>query len=124
MDGLIIIPESDWKSFCEEWGGVQEKGISAEIELSKTEGNNLAGSCEEMPMCEEDLSTPNPVNGEVESRQLLIRTCPEVKTFFFLSFLVMHSGGNLFCLFVFKVEFVYIRSSNLWNLRICCLLVG
>ncbi|XP_008219811.1 PREDICTED: ubiquitin carboxyl-terminal hydrolase 26 isoform X1 [Prunus mume] len=78
VDGLIIIPESDWKSFCEEWGGVQEKGISAEIELSKTEGNNLAGSCEEMPMCEEDLSTPNPVNGEVESRQLVIRTCPEI----------------------------------------------
>ncbi|KAM1224734.1 hypothetical protein ACFX1S_043812 [Malus domestica] len=78
VDGLILITENDWKSFCEEWGGIEEKGISAEIELSSTEENNLAGSCEEMPMGEEDLSTPNHVNGEVECRRLMIKTCPEI----------------------------------------------
>lgn len=83
MDGLIIITESDWKSFCEEWGGIEEKGISAEIKSSNTEGNNLAGSYEDMPMSEEDLGTPNLVNGEVDSRSLLIRTCPEVQIYFY-----------------------------------------
>ncbi|CAN6540179.1 unnamed protein product [Malus baccata var. baccata] len=78
VDGLIFITENDWKSFCEDWGGIEEKGISAEIELSSTEGNDLAGSCEGMPTCEEDLSTPNHINGEVESRQLVIKTCPEI----------------------------------------------
>ncbi|RXI09977.1 hypothetical protein DVH24_021743, partial [Malus domestica] len=51
VDGLILITENDWKSF---W------------------------SCEEMPMGEEDLSTPNHVNGEVECRRLMIKTCPEI----------------------------------------------
>lgn len=88
MDGLILITESDWKSFCEEWGGIEEKGISAEIKSSNTEGNNLAGSYEDMPMSEEDLGTPNLVNGEVDSRSLLIRTCPEVQIYF-LYFMVL-----------------------------------
>ncbi|XP_062022879.1 ubiquitin carboxyl-terminal hydrolase 26 [Rosa rugosa] len=78
VDGLIFITESDWKSFCEEWRGIEEKGASAEIKLSNTEGNNLAESSDDMQICEEDLSTPNLVNSEVDSRSLVIRTFPEI----------------------------------------------
>ncbi|KFK34235.1 hypothetical protein AALP_AA5G118700, partial [Arabis alpina] len=35
-DKLTIIPEHDWKYFCEEWGGIMENGVSALIEV----GNN------------------------------------------------------------------------------------
>lgn len=77
MDGLIFITESDWKSFCEEWGDIEEKGVSAEIKLSNTE--NLVGSSDDMQICEEDLGTSNLVNSEVDSRSLVIRTSPEVQ---------------------------------------------
>ncbi|XP_050366869.1 ubiquitin carboxyl-terminal hydrolase 26 [Argentina anserina] len=78
VDGLIFITESDWKSFCEEWGGIEEKGVSAEIKLSNTERNHVAGSCDDMQICEEDLGTLNLLNSEVDSRSLVIRTCPEI----------------------------------------------
>ncbi|XP_021276622.1 ubiquitin carboxyl-terminal hydrolase 26 isoform X1 [Herrania umbratica] len=74
-DRLTIITENDWKCFCEEWGGTEEDGISAVIELSSTE--NLAGCCEDMPISVQQLDLSNEVNNEVESRQLVIRTCPE-----------------------------------------------
>jgi ubiquitin carboxyl-terminal hydrolase 48 len=74
-DGLTIISENDWKLFCEHWGGIEEKGISAEIELSNCsiEDASLA-SCEEMVVCEETLEA----DGEPDSKMPFIKTCPEV----------------------------------------------
>ncbi|MBA0574248.1 hypothetical protein Golob_001475, partial [Gossypium lobatum] len=73
-DRLTIITENDWKSFCEEWGGTEENGISAIIELCSS--NDLAECCGGMPMCEQPLDLQNEVNNENESRQPVIRTCP------------------------------------------------
>lgn len=75
-DGLTIIAESDWKLFCEEWGGVEGKGISAKIEFSNAVENDL-GSCEGMPIMEEHLSSLDEPNDELESRRPVIRTYPE-----------------------------------------------
>lgn len=75
---MTIITENDWKCFCEEWGGEEDKGIAAIIEYSYNAENTLAGSCEEMPVCEEHLTSHDEVNGENESRRPVIRTCPEV----------------------------------------------
>lgn len=76
--GLTIITKDDWKFFCEEWGCTEEKGISAEIEFSNCVANNLAGSCEEIPIIEEHMSPHDEVNEEIESRQPVIKTSPEV----------------------------------------------
>lgn len=75
---MTIITENDWKCFCEEWGGEEDKGISAIIEYSYYAENTLAGSCEEIPVSEEHLTLHDDVNSENESRQPVIRTCPEV----------------------------------------------
>ncbi|KAB1204508.1 Ubiquitin carboxyl-terminal hydrolase 26 [Morella rubra] len=77
-DGLTIITENDWKCFCEEWGGTEEKGIYAIIEYSYNAGNTLVASCEEMPVFEERLSSHDEETSESESRQPVIRTCPEI----------------------------------------------
>ncbi|OMO91103.1 Ubiquitin [Corchorus olitorius] len=75
-DRLTIVTENDWKCFCEEWGGTEEKGISAVIEFRNAD--NLSGCNGDMPICEPQLDLPNEVNNEVESREPLIRTHPEV----------------------------------------------
>ncbi|XP_077253161.1 ubiquitin carboxyl-terminal hydrolase 26-like isoform X2 [Tasmannia lanceolata] len=77
-DGLTIITESDWKCFCEEWKVPEGKGIYAEIYYSCT-ANKLAGSCEEMPLLESQLDpSVDEVNGELESKEPIIKTNPEV----------------------------------------------
>ncbi|KAE8710514.1 Ubiquitin carboxyl-terminal hydrolase 26 [Hibiscus syriacus] len=76
VNRLTIITEHDWKCFCEEWGGTEENGISAMVELSSS--NDLAGCCEDMSICEQQLDLSNEVNNEIESRQPVVRTCPEV----------------------------------------------
>lgn len=75
---MTIITENDWKCFCEEWGGIEERGISAVIEYNYNAGNNLAGSSEEMLVLEEHLASHDEVNSDNESRQPVIKTCPEV----------------------------------------------
>lgn len=77
-DGLTVITENDWKCFCEEWGGIEGKGISAWIELSSAAGSNLDSSCEEMPKGEEDQGHLDEVNDENETRIPLMKTSPEV----------------------------------------------
>ncbi|KAK9289140.1 hypothetical protein L1049_017613 [Liquidambar formosana] len=77
-DGLTIITKDDWKIFCEEWGGKEEEGILAEIEFTSCAVNNLAGSCEEMPISDEHLSPHDEANDEIESRQPVIKTSPEI----------------------------------------------
>ncbi|RDX81132.1 Ubiquitin carboxyl-terminal hydrolase 26, partial [Mucuna pruriens] len=79
VGGLNIISENDWKCFCEEWGGVETKGISARIENINDLENALTGSCKEMPICCEDqLDTWDKVNNESGNGQIVIKTCPEV----------------------------------------------
>ncbi|WCJ44374.1 Ubiquitin carboxyl-terminal hydrolase 26 [Euphorbia peplus] len=77
-DGLTIVTENDWNNFCEEWGGNKEKGISAIIESNSAVENNLADPCEETPTREAHLNPQDEVNDEIETRQPIIRTCPEI----------------------------------------------
>lgn len=77
-DGLAIITENDWKLFCEQWGGIEEKGISAEIDFSNFIEDGSLGSCEEMAISEELMSL-HEANGEPESRKPFIKTFPEVR---------------------------------------------
>ncbi|KAK6923666.1 Peptidase C19, ubiquitin carboxyl-terminal hydrolase [Dillenia turbinata] len=76
-DGLTLVTENDWKSFCEEWGGSREKCISAEIEYGRCSMNGSAGSFKEVPNTVEQLSANDDANDELESRQPIIKTCPE-----------------------------------------------
>ncbi|WZZ00357.1 hypothetical protein YC2023_072685 [Brassica napus] len=66
-DKLTIIPEDDWKCFCEEWGGIMENGVSAFTET----GNNRHGSAsQDVIDLEKDM--------DIDSQQLILRTSPEV----------------------------------------------
>ncbi|KAJ4845848.1 Ubiquitin carboxyl-terminal hydrolase 26 [Turnera subulata] len=74
-DGLIIITENDWNSFCEDWGGDKEKGISAIIECRNVAGNNVSGCCEDLPMSDDHAS---PQDDEIQNSETIIRTTPEI----------------------------------------------
>ncbi|KAL5190121.1 Ubiquitin carboxyl-terminal hydrolase 26 [Glycine soja] len=76
--GLTIVSENDWKCFCEEWGGIETKGISATIDHVNDSENVLTGSSEEMQVCKDQLSTADKMNFENGTGQNLIKTCPEV----------------------------------------------
>ncbi|XP_061346199.1 ubiquitin carboxyl-terminal hydrolase 26-like isoform X1 [Gastrolobium bilobum] len=76
--GLTIISENDWKSFCEEWSGIESKGISATIDHINDSENVLTGSSEEMQICEDQLGTGDKMNNENGTGQILIKTSPEV----------------------------------------------
>ncbi|XP_045805933.1 ubiquitin carboxyl-terminal hydrolase 26-like isoform X1 [Trifolium pratense] len=76
--GLTIISENDWKCFCEEWGAIETQGVSAKIENINDSVNAIAGSCEEMAICEDQLANWDKVNNESGNGQVLIKTCPEV----------------------------------------------
>lgn len=92
---MTIVSENDWKCFCEEWGGIEEKGISVRIELSNNAGNNLGGLCKEMPSSEEPFTQRDEENNEIESQQPVVRTFPEVIqkfTSFLFPFVVLHTG--------------------------------
>ncbi|KAL0721174.1 hypothetical protein Bca4012_035773 [Brassica carinata] len=66
-DKLTIIPEDDWKCFCEEWGGIMENGVSAFIET----GNNRNGNAsQDVIDLEDDM--------DIDYQQLILRTYPEV----------------------------------------------
>lgn len=68
----MMVTENDWKHFCEEWAGKEERGILAEIEFK----NVNDGSCQEIPITE-DIMNDNQ-NNELESREPVIKTSPEV----------------------------------------------
>ncbi|KAL3527978.1 hypothetical protein ACH5RR_012634 [Cinchona calisaya] len=76
-DVLTIITENDWKLFCEEWGGIETKGILAEIVPSTCFEEESFGSCEEMPISEDHMNMIDEANS-VESRKPIIMTSPEV----------------------------------------------
>ncbi|KAH9608215.1 hypothetical protein KSS87_000009 [Heliosperma pusillum] len=75
-DGLTIISENDWKNFCEEWGGREDTSIQAEVEFKNLAENHVVGSCQAMSITEENLNTDE--NNELESREPVIKTSPEV----------------------------------------------
>ncbi|KAJ6939241.1 hypothetical protein NC651_005626 [Populus alba x Populus x berolinensis] len=77
-DALTIITENDWNSFCEEWGGNKEKGITAIIESSDVAESNLGGCREDVPLCKDHPSSQDEASNGPEIRQPVIRTSPEI----------------------------------------------
>ncbi|GMH10736.1 hypothetical protein Nepgr_012577 [Nepenthes gracilis] len=75
-DGLTIIPEDEWKVFCEEWHGNLEKGIVGEITFNVPMGNSFVESCQELPTMEDKMN--DEVNKQLEARQPFIQTSPEI----------------------------------------------
>ncbi|KAL1195061.1 Ubiquitin carboxyl-terminal hydrolase 26 [Cardamine amara subsp. amara] len=72
-DKLTIIPEHDWKHFCEEWGGTMANGISALIEG----GNNTDQSSSQDVIDLEKDSSPDD-NMDIDAQPLILRTSPEI----------------------------------------------
>lgn len=70
--------ENDWKWFCEEWGGIKEKGLSVIVDFSNNAGNDLVGSCKEILLSEEPCGPRDEENNEIESQRPVVRTFPEV----------------------------------------------
>ncbi|CAI9284968.1 unnamed protein product [Lactuca saligna] len=78
VDELTIITENDWTSFCKDWNAIEEKGITAEIDLSNSGEDILMGTSEDMPITEENVNSLDEVNGDTESQGPIIKTYPEV----------------------------------------------
>ncbi|CAL9125822.1 ubiquitin carboxyl-terminal hydrolase [Musa troglodytarum] len=77
-DGLVLITVMDWSLFCEEWNAKEDKGISAEIVVLSSPANKLSGTCDDMPIFDEDLDhSTDEANDGLEARKLLIKTYPE-----------------------------------------------
>ncbi|CAN8254836.1 unnamed protein product [Cochlearia groenlandica] len=72
-DKLTIIPEDDWKYFCEEWGGIIDEGISVLIEV----GNNTNQSSSQDVIDLEKHSSPDD-NMDIDVQQLILKTSPEI----------------------------------------------
>lgn len=76
-DGLTLVPESDWKLFCEEWKVSNEIAIHAEVAFANSTITKISESCEEIPISV-DLNTSDEANNALEARKPYIRTLPEV----------------------------------------------
>ncbi|XP_033508808.1 ubiquitin carboxyl-terminal hydrolase 26 isoform X3 [Nicotiana tabacum] len=74
-DALTIITNNDWKLFCEDWGGTEAKGITAEIDCL---GNEFLGSSEDMAISEEHMNLSDESNAGPESRKPIIKISLEV----------------------------------------------
>lgn len=74
---MAIITENDWKLFCEDWGGTEERGISAVIEINKCMEDSAVGFSEDMPMSEEHMDSDITID-EAEGKCPMIKTSPEV----------------------------------------------
>uniref|UniRef100_A0A7N0U7K5 Ubiquitin carboxyl-terminal hydrolase 26 n=1 Tax=Kalanchoe fedtschenkoi TaxID=63787 RepID=A0A7N0U7K5_KALFE len=77
-EGLTIITEDDWRLFCEEWGGAEEKGLSAVIEIFRCGETKCPGTCKDKEPSGEKTTSHDEVNGESEPVRPLIKTYPEV----------------------------------------------
>ncbi|CAI9109033.1 OLC1v1008768C1 [Oldenlandia corymbosa var. corymbosa] len=75
---LTIISEDDWRLFCESWGGIEVRGVSAEIVSNLSSEEELCVSFEEIPISEDNMTNilNDGINGE--SKRPMIKTCPEV----------------------------------------------
>lgn len=76
-DALTIITEDDWKVFCKDWGGIEAKCISAEIESNISPEEDLVGSSEEIPISDDHMSVLDESNNGEMTRPI-VRTSPEV----------------------------------------------
>ncbi|XP_004235069.1 ubiquitin carboxyl-terminal hydrolase 26 isoform X1 [Solanum lycopersicum] len=74
-DTLTIITDNDWKLFCEDWGGTEAKGITAEIDCL---GNDFLGFSEDMEIFEEHMNLNDETIVGPESRKFIIKISPEV----------------------------------------------
>lgn len=75
--GLVLITETDWSLFCEEWNASEDKGISAEIVVASSL-SKLDGSCENIPIFVEGTDEHmNEANDGTDVGKLLIRTYPQ-----------------------------------------------
>ncbi|ESQ45578.1 hypothetical protein EUTSA_v10010085mg [Eutrema salsugineum] len=70
-DKLTLIPEHDWKFFCEEWGGIMENGVSALIEV-----NNKTDQSSSQDVI--DLESSPDDTMDIDTQQLILRTTPEI----------------------------------------------
>ena len=105
-DGLTIIAESDWKSFCEEWNVPKEKGISAEIDFICSNTNKLVGTCEVTPILEENLGYPNgEVKEDLLDGQPILKTSPEVSCDYYVLSLFFWMAKIMTC-----IVFLYCNS--------------
>lgn len=78
VDELTIITENDWTIFCKDWNCNEENGISAEIDVSNSIEDSSLGTCEDMPITEENVNSLDEANGETESQGPTVKTYPEV----------------------------------------------
>ncbi|VFQ63522.1 unnamed protein product [Cuscuta campestris] len=74
-DGLTIISENDWNLFCQDWGGLDAKGIVAEIECAESD---FVISCDDMPLSEDHINVNAEPDTGIGSRKPAIKTSPEV----------------------------------------------
>ncbi|CAM8955628.1 unnamed protein product [Rhodiola kirilowii] len=77
-EGLTIITDDDWRLFCEEWGGAEEKGVSIIIKLLKCGETKCQMTCKDPESTEEHLTPQDEVNSESEPLKPVIETFPEV----------------------------------------------
>lgn len=75
---MTIITDNDWKLFCEDWGGTEAKGITAEIDCL---GNDFLGFSEDMEIFEEHMNLNDETIVGPESRKFIIKISPEVNSF-------------------------------------------
>ncbi|KAH9305405.1 hypothetical protein KI387_009809, partial [Taxus chinensis] len=75
-DALTIVMENDWEILCKEWNVPASKGIRFLIEFQNAEVKDINGSCEEMPITEEDINVDDQ---ECKVNKIrIIRTQPEI----------------------------------------------
>lgn len=75
IDVLTIITDDDWKLFCEDFGGMEDKGVWAEIEVSNCMGDDSVGYSAETPV---PVPAQDEANAEVDFKRFVMKTCPEV----------------------------------------------
>lgn len=76
-DELAIVTENDWKSFCEDWGGIDTEGVSAIIEFNIKMEDNAVGLSKDTPVSEEHMDSAL-AHDDAESSVPVFKTSPEV----------------------------------------------
>ncbi|CAH9092211.1 unnamed protein product [Cuscuta epithymum] len=74
-DGLTIISENDWKLFCQDWDGLEERGVVAEIVCLEDDSIIF---CDDIQLSEDHMSVEGEHDIRTESRKPTIKTLPEV----------------------------------------------
>lgn len=74
---MAIVTETDWKSFCEDWGGIDTGGVSAVIEFNTHMEYNAVGLSKDTPMSEEHTNSALAYEN-AESSDPMFKTSPKV----------------------------------------------